>query len=100
MNNIEGLLDFNNDKIAVATVHKTKRCKVMAIGLLRGQKLAKHKAQIPTLLTVLQGDIEFKTTDRSHSLKLFDTFEIPVNIEHEVRGMNEKNIFTLTQELN
>jgi hypothetical protein len=33
------------------------------------------------------------------SLKQFNVFEIPKNIEHEVKGLEKENIFIITQEL-
>jgi quercetin dioxygenase-like cupin family protein len=67
---------------------------------LKNQLLKKHKANIPSLLTVLIGSFEFRIDGKEILLEQFDTFQIPVNIEHEVEGLGERNVFSLLQERN
>ena len=40
---------------------KTAKIHIFAIGLLKDQLLPRHKAHIPSLLTVLQGQVAFHT---------------------------------------
>jgi quercetin dioxygenase-like cupin family protein len=95
--NIATSLSFAADKPAVQSILKTDKINVIAVGLLKLQMLRKHKTLIPTLLTVLRGRIEFVMGDERFVFDAFDTFHIPVNIEHEVLAL-EQSIFTLTQE--
>ncbi|HEV7350191.1 hypothetical protein [Telluribacter sp.] len=97
MNIIENL-HFTSDKPAVLPILKTEKLNLLAIGLVQDQLLKKHKAAIPTLLTVLQGAIEFRIGGEVLHFRQFDTYHIPVNAEHEVRGLEATNVFTLTQE--
>ena len=98
MMNIAEALNFDKAAPATYMVKRTDKMNIVAVGLLRDQMLQKHKALIPTLLTVLKGSIEFHIGLDKIELTRFDTHEIPVNVEHEVLGLDHENIFTLTQE--
>ena len=96
--NIFKNIEFTSEKPAVLAVRKTDKINLIAVGLLKNQLLKKHKASIPSLLTVLKGSFEFRIENDKIKLNQFDTYQIPVNIEHEVEGLDNKNIFTLIQE--
>jgi quercetin dioxygenase-like cupin family protein len=96
--NIAQNLPFSATKPAVLPIHKTDKLNLFAVGLLQDQVLQKHKAGIPTLLTVLKGTLAFAINGEVLRLEAFDTYHIPVGVEHEVTGMEAENIFTLTQE--
>jgi quercetin dioxygenase-like cupin family protein len=96
--NIKSALKFDEEKPGVFLAHNTENIKIIAIGLLKNQVLAKHKTNIPTLLTVLNGKITFRIEEKEILLSRYDTFHIPVDVLHSVLGNNKKNIFTLTQE--
>lgn len=96
--NIGKNLLLNELKPAVLSVRKTEKSNTFAVGLTQNQLLAKHKTATPTLLTVLQGEILFRINGESIRLCTLDAFEIPVNQEHEVMGVEKENIFILFQE--
>ena len=96
--NIAEALNFNTEKPTTYSVLKTEKLNVIAVGLVKNQILRKHKTLIPTFLTVLKGSISFHINNEVKTLNQFDTYQIPVNTEHEVGGIAEENIFTLTQE--
>ena len=58
MNILENL-NFSDNKPATKSIHKSAQTNYLAIGLLENQILKKHKATIPTMLTVLKGEIQF-----------------------------------------
>ena len=97
MNILENI-PFNNDKPAVHVIRKTDTIKYIAVGLLKDQLLPEHKTGFPTILTVLKGSIEFSIEDEKHVFNEFDTYQIPVNVMHHVRGLEAKNAFTLLLE--
>ncbi len=97
MNILENLA-FTEDRPSVCPIQRTDKTNYFAIGLLRDQILKKHTANVPSLLTVLKGEVEFHINGEILHLKEFDTYDIPVMIEHEVKGVMEKNIFTIVQE--
>jgi len=96
--NIIDSLAFDINKPATVSLLKTDNVNYLAIGLLEGQLLKKHQAQLPTLLTVLRGAIDFIMDDARVSLKQYDTFQIPLATTHEVKGLEQVNVFTLIQE--
>lgn len=98
MNNIASNIEWHEERPAIFKIHHTDKINFFAVGLLKSQLLKKHSTKVPTLLTVLKGSIEFYINDDKLILNQFDTYQIPVTIEHEVLGLEEENIFTLMQE--
>ncbi|WP_425639884.1 hypothetical protein ACPUEN_09055 [Algoriphagus yeomjeoni] len=97
MNILENLA-FGNERPSVFPIQRTDKTNYFAIGLLQDQILKKHTANVPSLLTVIKGEIEFFINGENFLLKELDTYDIPVMVEHEVKGVTEKNIFTIVQE--
>lgn len=95
--NIKENLKFNDEKPAVLSIINSEKLNLKAVGLKKGQIMSKHKAGLKSLLIVLEGKIEFSIDGEKFELNELDTYEIPVNVEHEIRGI-EQSIFSLTQE--
>lgn len=96
--NILEQITFDPTKPAVVSILKNDRLNYLAIGLLAGQLLKKHQTHVPTLLTVIKGEVVFLVGQDRIPLKQYDIYEIPVSVEHAVQGVQEENIFTLIQE--
>lgn len=96
--NILNNLHFSAEKPAVWAIHKSEKVNVIAIGLEQDQVLKKHITHFPTLLTVAHGSITFVIENQEIELHQWDIYHIPVDVPHEVIGLKERNIFTLTQE--
>ncbi|MEP0710586.1 hypothetical protein [Algoriphagus sp.] len=97
MNILENLA-FTDERPSVCPIQRTDKINYFAIGLLQGQILKKHTANVPSHLTVTKGEVEFFINGETIHLREFDTYDIPVMVEHEVKGIKEKNIFTIVQE--
>lgn len=97
--NILKTIQFHPEKPFVLPVRQTEKINIMAVGLGEEQVLSKHSTSKPTLLMVLTGAIIFHINGEQIHLETGDTYNIPVNVEHEVVGTASKNVFTLTQEL-
>lgn len=97
--NIVEELKLNSEKPQVLVVKKTDKTKTFAVGLVEKQVLKKHITSVPALLMVLKGEISFDMNDEILILKEYDSFEIPVNVPHEVVGNEDENIFVIQQEL-
>lgn len=95
--NIKESLKFTDERPAVLSIISSEKLNLKAIGLKKGQILSKHKSGLKSLLTVLEGKIAFVINGETFELNQFDTYEIPVNVEHEIRGI-EQSIFSLLQE--
>lgn len=93
--NITRDLHLEREKPAILTILKEEHAKAFAVGLLKDQVLAKHKTAIPAMLIVLEGRITFKMKSQVMLLNKHDVFSIPVDVEHEVIGIEEKNSFII-----
>jgi len=96
--NISDRIQFKEKGASVLKIQQSDRTKIIAIALKANEILKKHKANIPSFLVVLKGQIQFELPDSSIHLNEHDTFNIPVSIEHEVIAL-EDSIFMLVQEL-
>jgi quercetin dioxygenase-like cupin family protein len=90
-------LQLTDEKPAVLQIKNTQRSQVIAIGLKKDQVLKKHISSIPALLVVLKGSVIFDMNGEKTSLPTYSTFEIPVNVSHEVTGV-EESIFLVIKE--
>lgn len=95
--NIRESLKFNDEKPAILSMINSEKLNLKAVGLKKGQIMSKHKAGLKSMLIVLEGKVEFVIGDEKFVLNELDTYEIPVNVEHEIRAI-EQSIFSLTQE--
>ncbi len=95
--NIAKEIKFSGEKPFVLAIRNTENTNVFAIGLIKNQVLPKHKSQLPTLLIVLQGTILFRINSEEMRLTALDTYEIPIDTEHDVTGLDEENIFMITK---
>ena len=98
MNILENI-SFSSEKANVCIIKKNDRLKYFAVALGNGAVMKKHTTSFPATLIVLKGEINFIYEDRQITLREMDTFEIPVNIVHEVVGISDQNLFLVTQEL-
>ena len=96
--NILKNIKLSEERPGVLQVYKTEKLNLFAIALVKGQVLRKHHTSVPTMLTMLKGKIEFEIEGKVLEFGEFDIYEIPITVEHEVRGIDQENIFTLTQE--
>lgn len=96
--NILKNIKLSEERPGVLQVYKTEKLNLFAIALIKNQILKKHHTNVTTLLTMLKGRIELEIQGKVFEFGEFDIYEIPVTVEHEVRGLEEENIFTLTQE--
>ena len=97
--NILEELEFSTEKANVFHIKKSDKLKYFAVALGKGAVLKKHIAPVPSTLVVLKGEINFMIEGETIHFKPFDIYEIPVSIEHEVIGLSEENLFTVSQEL-
>lgn len=97
--NIYKELELNTDKPAVLSIKKTDKSQMIAIGLGNGAVMKKHKTAVSTNLVVIKGSIKFLINDENLEFSTGEVYEIPVDIEHEVIGLESENIFIITKEL-
>jgi cupin domain protein len=67
------------------------------VALGKGAVLKKHTTNEPAILVVIKGKLRFLINNQEILLNTFDTYDIPVDVEHEVIGVEEENVFILTK---
>lgn len=97
--NILQYTDFLSDKPSVFQIKKTEKSQQFAVALGKNTLLKKHTTSVPATLLVLKGEIKFTLPDDELLLKELDVFEIPIDVEHEVMGVLDENLFLITKEL-
>jgi len=90
-------LQLSDEKPVVLQIKNTEKSNVIAIGLKKDQVLKKHLSPIPALLVVLTGSVIFDIEGKRIELPQFSTYEIPVNVLHEVTGLNESIILVIKE---
>ncbi|MEO6219551.1 MAG: hypothetical protein ABIO81_03920 [Ginsengibacter sp.] len=85
-----------SDHPVAKPLHKGDNFKVLAIGFKKGMKLKDHEAHTPSKLTVIEGKVIYKQSEKEIELQKFDEVEIPVNITHSVEAL-ESSLCLLTQ---
>lgn len=97
--NILQYTDFLSEKPTVFQIRKNDKIQQFAVALGKNCLLKKHTTNVPTNLIVMRGELKFTFPDQEVLLKEFDVFEIPVDVEHEVWGLEDENLFVITKEL-
>jgi quercetin dioxygenase-like cupin family protein len=67
--------------------------KVIGLGFKKDQILEKHKTSTAAVLIVQFGEVDFFISETTYHLKPGDFFEIPENIEHEVRSITDSYLY-------
>ena len=66
--------------------YENDKTKIIAIGLKKDVVLEKHTAPCTAQILIIQGAVTFRTATFSKSIDTYETFEIPLEVEHEVIG--------------
>ena len=95
--NLADKLTFRNDKQTTYFVKDGQNVRQVAIALGEGAVLKKHTTDIPATLIMVKGTVRFLINGEEVVLKDLDTYQIPVDVEHEVIGVEKENIFIVTK---
>lgn len=77
-------------------LHKGAHFKVLVIGFKKGMILKEHQTKLPTVLTVLNGQVLYKIGTDSTILSIYDEVLIPIEQIHSVEAL-EDSLCLLTQ---
>lgn len=86
----------NSDNPVAKSFHVGEKFKVLVFGFKKGMKLEDHKANHPTKLLVLEGDIMYHVDKNDTRLSQYDEVDIPANMTHSLSALNE-SLVLLTQ---
>ena len=95
--NLADKLTFRNDKQTTYFVKDGQNVRQVAIALGEGAVLKKHTTNIPATLIMVKGTVRFLINGEEIVLKDLDTYQIPVDVEHEVIGVEKENVFIVTK---
>ena len=95
--NLADKLTFRNDKQTTYFVKDGQNVRQVAIALGEGAVLKKHTTNIPATLIMVKGTVRFLINGEEVVLKDLDTYQIPIDVEHEVIGVEKENIFIVTK---
>ena len=95
--NLADKLTFKTDKPTTYFVKDGKNVRQVAIALGEGGVLKKHTTSIPANLIMVKGTVRFLINGEEIVLKDLDTYQIPVDVEHEVIGVEKENVFIVTK---
>lgn len=76
-------LELKDHPVAKA-LYKKEGFKVLVLAFKKDMILKEHKANVPTKLVVIKGEVMYKSETTEQFLICFDEFEIPVNELHSV----------------
>ena len=95
--NLADKLTFKTDKPTTYFVKDGQNVRQVAIALGEGGVLKKHTTSIPATLIMVKGTVRFLINGEEIVLKDLDTYQIPVDVEHEVIGVEKENVFIVTK---
>lgn len=81
-------LEGSSHPVAKA-IHKGAHFKVLVIGFKSGMILKEHQANLPAHLTVLEGQVKYKTKESQIVLDQYDEMEIPLHEIHSVEAIKD-----------
>ena len=95
--NLMDRLSYLTDMQTVSVIKNGEGVKQVAVALGKGAILKKHTTDVPAFLVVVKGEIRFLINGQEILLKALDTYNIPAEIEHELIGVDDENLFILTK---
>lgn len=69
--------------------------KIIGLEFKKSQDLEKHTTPTKAFLIVQSGEIEFSINGTAHLMSAGSFFEIPKNVEHEVRAIKDSYLYLI-----
>jgi quercetin dioxygenase-like cupin family protein len=69
--------------------------KLIGLGFKIGQKLEKHSTSTKAILIVQSGNVDFFINGEKYNLQSGCYFEIPENVEHEVKAITDSYLYLI-----
>lgn len=82
-----------NDTSRTVKVLTNPSFKIIGLGFKKSQGLEKHMTSTKAVLIVQSGEVEFSINDQKYLLEAGSFFEIPENVEHEVRALTDSYLY-------
>ena len=82
-------INYNDDKPAVQLILETEFSKEIRIVFKAGQLMKEHKAPLPIVVEVFQGEIEFGVNQTVHHLIKGDLITVGASIAHDLNAITD-----------
>ena len=69
--------------------------KLIGLGFKKGQSLDKHSTTNKAILIVQSGNVDFIINGENHNLQTGSFYEIPENVEHEVKANTDSYLYLI-----
>lgn len=69
--------------------------KLIGLGFKKGQSLDKHTTSSKAILIVQSGNVDFLISGEKYNLQSGSFFEIPENIEHEIKANTDSYLYLI-----
>lgn len=69
--------------------------KLIGLGFKKGQTLDKHSTSGRAVLIVQSGNVDFIINGENHNLQTGSFYEIPENVEHEVKANTDSYLYLI-----
>ena len=89
--NLMDMLTYRTDKHTALVIKSGEGIKQVSV------VLRKHTTDVPAFLVMVKGEVRFLINGEEVLLKALDTYNIPANVEHELIGVQDENLFILTK---
>ena len=93
--NLQDSKNYNKEKPHFNILRDSEKLKQVAVSLGKDVVFKKHKTSTPASLVVLKGEVKFIINDQEIILKPYDYYDIPVDVEHELIGLQKENLFVV-----
>lgn len=84
-----------NDVSKTIKVLSTPSFKLIGLGFKKGQSLDKHSTSSKAILIVQSGNVDFFINGEKYNLQSGSFFEIPENVEHEVKANVDSYLYLI-----
>lgn len=85
-------LEFSDNRIVTQVILETSFSKEIRILLKNGQKMKEHKAPLPIIVHILEGEIDFGIEGEIKLLEKGDVITLESNIHHDLTAKKDSII--------
>jgi quercetin dioxygenase-like cupin family protein len=77
-------VNFDDNKVSIKVLLETDFTKEIRIAMKAGQEMKEHKAPLPIVVQVIQGEIDFGVGDQRHRLRTGDIIALEPSVSHDL----------------
>lgn len=86
------VVEADNAKVSFKNIFETENGGVSLLAFKKGQFLDTHTAPFEVMVTVLEGEIEFKMLDKANKLSKGEALLMGANVPHSVKALEDSKV--------